>query len=290
MRETIEAVLETYKERLTTRLHPLILRNFNDFLPKFVAQMHLRLMQTPPIPYDNSLFPEGCKFYWRNGTSCQVVVEQKPQVRTIKLLTNGEEKSFPYNFNETYRLAFPYVSLIFNFFYNSEKKLWIRNGTFAAFANKPLRKITDVVYEPALSNINDHEVCSGKDFHTYGSIADQVDAAVGHFWQGTFTTDWCGNFTGNPFGTVADWERVSYDDPLAALKVEWIGGKTLLDVLGKATLKHDKIVFSAASYTPTLLKEAATAAWKEVTEECKGVDVAALDSLFIDDLITKLKL
>lgn len=277
-----EAALETYKQRLSTRLMPLILRQFDDFQPAFVAQVMKALCVTGVAPQEPIIYPEGTKFFQRQSNACYLLMEQKPQVRTLHFLNDTQqEKSFELT-KSHWRLALPYVLMAQVYTY--KEGIWTCGGTFVGYSNKPVRAFDDFVYQVNLPNVNDYAVCNGKMFSAKGSVTEQAEQYVGHFWQGVFTTDWSDGYKDSPVGKVETWERLTNKDPLAVLKTRWQGGISLLTFLGKTGLKCDDFMKTAAGYTREVISQAAQEAVRQVTEQCRGVDTEALDKVLLEQM------
>ena len=294
MNEASQQAIDRYKERLTTRLQPIIQANFDALLPKFTAEMTKRLQDASVDhhyktdylltgSHNNDCFPDGTKYFCRRGTFCHVVTEQKPQIRTIKLSLGRDDKCFdPKFYRSTYRLSIPYVVSVFAFELNSNG--WTFGGMHLAFSNMPIRTVEDIVYESRLPNTCGTSVCVGE-FKTCGPIAQQVEELTSHFWQGDFSTDWCEKFVENPFGKPEDWEEASYNDPLVALKTVWSERYwSVRDLLGMSALYSDKVLRVGASFSSQMVRDAFMNAWREISDACKGVDTKALDDALVVDL------
>ncbi len=279
-----QATLDRYKQRLACRLQPLIQRSFNDFMPAFVAESmkHLIAKNGAMLP-DESLFPEGTKFHFRNGKVCVLIVEQKPQVRTIRFLTEGD-KGFTGLKKDTWKLAFPYVVSIHLFNYSEEHQRWSIGGTYAGYSNQPVRRLSDTIYHPNLPNVNEYQVCVGRDFTVSGSMAEQIEKVNSHFWTGVFSTDWSDGYKASPVGRVDAWERLTANDPFAVLRTEWASPIKIKNLLGKTALKTDTLFYTSNSYTHEMLEDAAKTAWQQVSDECKGIDTEDLDKMLLEEM------
>ena len=173
---------------------------------------------------DLILYPEGTRFVRRRVASQILVIEQKPQVRTLNFLRNLENGDGD-NGVEHYRLALPYTVFVVQF----------KNNNFAAlhcaWRNKPLSSISDGLGRPNLPNIDENLcVCMGSDFRsikwTGQRMAEQVNEVIGTFWQSNFNKDIADYFHAcrkahRQFETLKAWAKYSRDDPLFILNIPW---------------------------------------------------------------------
>jgi hypothetical protein len=242
------------------------------------------MVNTKSVPQDNFLYPDGTKFFYRNGDICVVVVEQKPQVRTLNFLIND---GLHYNFNfkkSNWRLSFPYVIFVQSYDF---KTVWRRRGTFVAYSNHSVRSLDDMVYYSNLPNINEFSACLGEIFTT-GSVAEQVEQSIGYFWQNFFSKEWTRNYNKSPVGDVEKWSQLTENDPLGILKVDWEKAAPLSSLLGLAGLKTTTIYMVMEDLRINEINSAAYEAIREVKEKIT-VDTDSLDEDFLKEISKEMK-
>ncbi len=223
IRQEISATAaEMVRERLSGswsevmgQLRPIIIQNQNG------------LGNTTPI------LPEGAKIFLAQGNTTLVVVEQKPQIRSV--LFSGESinelggldrvKERP---NERFNLAFPYTLFVLRF----------ENGRFYRiyffYHNQPLKSVEDTVSISNLPNIDDYgHVCLGeiRDMPASG-LAEQTEAVITHFWNSLFNLDMASRFmntaaTEPRLATLKRWEENTSQNPAFVLSVKWTQFRTL---------------------------------------------------------------
>lgn len=193
---------------------------------------------------ESAVYPEGTKYYWTNGVSTHVVIEQKPTLRTVNFSSAfflRELKTIlRSDAHGNIQLAFPYVVFAFTFFHG------INLSTFHVFyRNKPLEALGDPLFRVNLPNTHiDGSVCMGFDGFKSYSIAGRVDEYIAHFWRSTFNTDLIGN-TYTPSKSIDEriqdvysWAHASKSDPLFVLQVPWLASlKTLSGIFNEHSLK-----------------------------------------------------
>lgn len=198
------------------------------------------------------IMPDGCKLAYTKGVRTVIVVEQKPQVRTVSfaadLINSREVKATGQKTAEgnlRYSLAFPYVYFVIAFDEGEYSNYQVY------FRNKPLTSVREHVHLPPLPNIHRGEnlyrpVCMGNDFEAaagkQSNIARQCNRVVADFWQRTFSND-LGN--GQPQDTdkrirdYAVWQANTAADPLFILGVAWPKGVTIKGVVEAALEERD---------------------------------------------------
>jgi len=196
-----------------------LIKEFENAVSAKLANSMLDIQASP--------MPNGTRFALPFGNLVVYIVEEPPSVRTIHYMSNR------------YTLAFPYM--IFGLTVD-------RNGLpghlHVACSNKQLDKLTDRLSKIHLSNIynnfNEMGVCdsfissptrrAGKDGAT---IAQKVDAIITQFWSsewnGAGMTSKCRD---KRVKTMDDWAKMTKNDPMEVLKVDWQDGRT--DVKGLA--------------------------------------------------------
>jgi hypothetical protein len=99
-----------------------------------------------PFP---EMIPDGVRFFRRRGTAMVLVVEEKPQLRTVRWL--ADDSSAPFGRNAAYRrvrLAFPFVVTVLGF----------RDGGLTGFQQcfyrtAPLSQLSDPLLLPNMFNV-----------------------------------------------------------------------------------------------------------------------------------------
>jgi hypothetical protein len=205
------------------------------------------------------IFPGGCKVAYTKGNFTVLVIEQKPQVRTVafssELVETQTNASHAVGRTDTgyrYSLSFPYVY----FFMVFDKGQYFYHQMY--FRNKPMTSVREHIHLAPLPNVYRDDknetyksVCMGSTFNSdlralNLPIARQVEVVVSEFWQRTFSRD-LGN--GQPESVdakikdYATWQDNSKKDPLFILNVNWPKGKTIKGVIESAldsrALKHE---------------------------------------------------
>lgn len=192
------------------------------------------------------IFPEGTKLAYTKGNRTVIVIEQKPQVRTVTFHSElvgstsvAKEAQSRSSNGYRYSLAFPYVYFILVF--DGGKYMYHE----LYFRNKPLTSVREHIHLAPIPNVwrnkerrADNAMCMGDGFYAAvggeATIARQCDLVVADFWQRTFSKDLG---TGDP-GAVdkriknyAVWQENSEKDPLFVLTVNWPKGKTIKGVI-----------------------------------------------------------
>lgn len=190
--------------------------------------------------------PDGVRFIRRRGETVILVIEEKPQVRTVQWLR--DEKSAPFGRGavyETVRLAFPFVVTIVAF----------RDGGLTGhqqcfYRTEPLTSTADALLLPNLYNVA----------NAYGqqcwlclanlqidvrprSWNDKVRELRSHMWGAGFNRSsevhegmsyWGAMQSLDPrIATLQAWEQATRDDPFVPLKIHWKpAGTTVAGVMG----------------------------------------------------------
>lgn len=194
------------------------------------------------------VWAEGTKVAYTKGIRTVVVIEQKPQVRSVTfdselVQTKAIADKAQGTSNNGYRfaLAFPYVYFVVVF----DRGKYSYHELY--FRNKPLTSMREHIYLAPLPNVwrdKDKKIknmCMGDGFKKAVdgelTIARQCEIVVGDFWQRTFSKD-LGN--GEPekvdkrIKNYGVWQDNSAEDPLFVLTVQWPKGKTMKGVLETA--------------------------------------------------------
>jgi len=183
-------------------------------------------------------FPEGTRFILSYGEHTSVVVEQKPQVRTV-LFYSGfirndeisthdiESQTESIGRSRGLRLAFPYVIFL--------TRLWRGryDGLHVFYSKKPLASLDESVFLPNLPNIDNSSVCLGIGDLQGTTIRAKVEEIIAHFWQSQFNNDYRSGYEAaamrdERLQNVIRWQEESQKDPNFVLDVGWIDTMTTI--------------------------------------------------------------
>lgn len=193
------------------------------------------------------IFPDGAKVAYTKGQRSVIIIEQKPQVRTVsfneELVKSRNVAKLSVGRTESgyrYTLAFPYVYFVLVF----DKGKYTFHELY--FRNKPLTSVREHIYLAPLPNVFRGEdrinkaMCMGHNFRKEVNeeltIARQVDLVIAEFWQKTFNADLGTGGHENVDKRIknfAIWQKNTEEDPLFVLGVNWPKGKTLKGVVEK---------------------------------------------------------
>jgi len=182
------------------------------------------------------VYPEGTKYYWTDGAITHVVIEQKPQLRTVNFsrsfFKNEEKSGKKRPDGGSIQLAFPYVVFAFTLFPDTEHSRF-----YVFYRNKPLETLKDSLFRANLPNtFPEGGVCMGDGFRRFdaNSIAERVGECIAYFWHSTFNTDLASNnyIPSKSLDTriqdIWSWEEASKNDPLFVLRVPWLAASVRL--------------------------------------------------------------
>ena len=210
--------------------------SLNDFVAALVEQADLL-----PLP---DAIPEGVRFIRRHGEIVVLVIEEQPQLRTVRWLV--DESSAPFGAGAVYRtarLAFPFVIVAIAF----------RAGSLTGYQQcfyrtAPLRGLSDPLFLPNLYNVAD-----GHDQKCWLCLAglrtdltalrwdEKVREVRRHLWGAGFNRSsemhegmsyWTTlRNLDRRFQTLETWEQASLENPFFPLGVAWTpSGTTVGDV------------------------------------------------------------
>ncbi len=180
------------------------------------------------------LLPPGTRFYQRSGNKEIVVVENQPQVRSVRVAYVGDVGE-----GVSLRLAFPYTIFVIVFSNGSLKSVHFFYRTV------PLTSLDDDIYYSNLPNIdNEASVCMDvPDFPEGASLAYKVNKVMEVFWQSEFNSDlrdgydWARDRDERIAGFYK-WQKSSSKDPLFMLEISWKIFNRLKDALGNIEVSH----------------------------------------------------
>ena len=207
--ETVRGRLTGFWVSLMGKMRPVVIQNQNGF------------SNFSPV------LPAGTRVFLTRGNTTLVVVEQKPQIRSVLFSGNfvghygglGKVEDRP---DDRFKLAFPYTLFVLYFCEGRFKSLYF------LYRTQPLGSIEDSVFTPNLPNMAEHGgVCLGsiKGIPDTG-LAEQAEAVIAHFWNSQFNTDIPQNFVNiahreRKLATLKRWEENTEKDPMFILSVEW---------------------------------------------------------------------
>ena len=195
-----------------------------------------------PFP---EMIPDGVRFVRCRGNAIVLVVEDKPQLRTVRWL--ADESTVPFGKNAMYRqvrLAFPFVVSVLAF----------RDGGLTGFQQcfyrtAPLSQLSDPLLLPNMFNVaNGHGqqcwLCLANlkvDLRAL-SWKDKLQEIQQHLWYAGFNKSsevhegnsyWSTmRHVDHRFETVETWERESLQNRYFPLKVDWkASGQTVGGVI-----------------------------------------------------------
>ena len=204
--EIVASIQESLEVKVSRNIKEQILSPLRDILSE----------QLPLVNNKGSIdaLPEGTKFFFSHGGTQIVVVEQKPQLRSLHFHSDFEGGGGRYN------LAFPYIIFLIIF----------RNGEFNGlgiyYANKPMTSLDSEVFSSNLPNVANNGVCTGFHGCQASSLAGKVEEVIAHFWQSQFNNDYRHGYRrmadrGGAFRNLKTWQKASQKDPLFVLRVNW---------------------------------------------------------------------
>ena len=127
--------------------------------------------------------PEGTKFVSRDGDTVNLIVEQRPTMRTINYL------------DRHYRIALPFVQFIFSFKHNELGNDRLHELKVTC-TKKPISSLDDNVYYIPLPNTGYSRICVGLmlddniDEINHGTnLCQKADAIIAQYWGSNFNED-----------------------------------------------------------------------------------------------------
>ncbi|MBI4168886.1 MAG: hypothetical protein HY510_03000 [Acidobacteria bacterium] len=184
--------------------------------------------------------PEGVRFIRRRGDAVVLVLEERPQVRTVQWLADDSpEPVGPGAVYRTATLAFPYIVLVVAFSHGASTDV-----QQCFYRPAPLQILGDVLFRPNLLNVTAVETLPcwlclklKKDLAPL-SWEEKVRAIRTHFWGAGFNRSagpagWAAMRDLDPrIASLEAWEKASKQDPLFPLTICWRpAGTTVGEVL-----------------------------------------------------------
>jgi len=213
-----------------------LILNIGDKIWDRLQQVKEKFKDSPYV------LPQDCKLAYTRGNRTVVVVEQKPQMRSVtfnhKLVSQAVSQEAAGKTPNGFRfsLAFPHVL----FFIVFDKGKYVYHEIY--FRNKPLLSTREYVYLAPIPNIfrdrgaNFKPMCMGEQFAVDkgDTLARQCEYAVSMFWQSTFNDhlgDGGSDKIDKRIKNWAEWQKQSLNDPLFVLNVQWKQGRTAKGVI-----------------------------------------------------------
>lgn len=162
------------------------------------------------------LFPDGVKFLYAVENNVFVVIEEKPQIRSILWGSNRPVR---------YRISLPYVYFVLNF------TDYQNTGNYMAFSKKPVSTFEDVVYLPCLPDTNqEFTICMGVNFYKDKTI--ELDGLINcckdiieYFWHSNFDPthwpfNWKEQIKRDGRFEIESWHQNAMSNPLFVIEEE----------------------------------------------------------------------
>lgn len=199
-----------------------------------LAEFLLELLRRADIQLLPDAIPDGVRFVRRRGEVAVLVIEEQPQVRTVRWL--ADDSPAPAGRGARYRvarLAFPFVVLILAF-----RRGGLTGYQQCFYRTSSLRSPQDLLYLPNLYNVASayHQTCwlclaNLKDDLTGLLWEERVRTIRKHFWGAAFNGS-AETHEGNSYwgvmrgldprvASLEAWERATREDPFFPLKVRW---------------------------------------------------------------------
>jgi len=156
-----------------------------------------------------------------------LAIEQPPQVRQVRWSRERMGTGGSYT---VYRLAFPYMVCLFNFYHGEFEELRLYHRT------APLRSVNDPVFLSNLMNVQADlglPSCARACLRGRPSgltelpLAAQVEGLLTYFWTSGFNVDVEGNcfdrarHLDHRISSVEAWQQASEEDPRFPLELRW---------------------------------------------------------------------
>jgi hypothetical protein len=175
------------------------------------------------ILYRTPLLPNGTRLYLSQNEETIIVVEEPPQVRTIKWKAGHCIRQ--------YHFAFPYVVFIIKFEMQAVKDV------FVYYRNQPLKKGDNELFLPNLPNLgaqgidDEADICLGTlEVDVNLSLAEKVEMIINNFWESAFNpeeyyerTYFCrSKKLDKRVSSFAAWQKATKENPLFVLEIDWL--------------------------------------------------------------------
>ncbi len=252
--EGVKALLQTTSDQTLSRFQQDLVAGIagviNDSLTTFretVREQFASVLLGGWLAAQNTgreeIYPDGVRFLFAEGDTTIVVVEEKPQVRTVffadDILRDEDvelEKDQP-----GLQLAFPYTVFLIVF----------REGYFdqlcVFYRTEPLATLDDRLLRPNLPNVaSDGFVCLQfpDRFGKRDTLAERVESVMSYFWQSYFNTHMSADnyrpyrLRDRRLDGLRAWEKASKDDMLFVFDVNWFATERNLRGLIRELSRH----------------------------------------------------
>lgn len=240
VQRSIERLFESRKIMPGSFIESTLLYIFSTLIKEkfdwYKQQIVDAINMTNCLDKNSPFYPEGTRLCQRVGGKICLLVEQPPQVRTLrfaealyKYTPLFGEKHTPLSEDKTtirnLRVTLPYVYFFIT--YNDD---WKYANTRLFFRNSPIRTWDDVLGVPNLPNISPSSciICygSGKEFELAGY--NKIDAAqklIDYFWSSDFNWDYSANYweyaKANEKLWLPNWVNFTKSDSLEIFNFKW---------------------------------------------------------------------
>ena len=167
------------------------------------------------------LQPNNSRLFYRKGKTDIMVIEQDPQVRTLRFNSTFDEQG-------SYNVALPYVVFIFRFIDGNF------TDVYCMFNDKPLGDLSERPIKPYLTNIDGPlKCCLGKTLNLPKGLNynQTVQYVLNYFWTAEHSNEWNDHWNSNQryfaandgrLATLANWAEATQDNPLFVIdNVQW---------------------------------------------------------------------
>lgn len=180
-------------------------------------------------------FVKGTRYFFSRGDTSAVVVEQEPQVRTLRFsrsfLTEQVEllDEDPYDKKWAARIERGVVSLAFpRMLFVALTEKGVLKALHVFYLKKPLESLTDKLFSCNLPNASFGDVCL-EAFSPAGHMDPMAltERALDYWWESYFNMDDMLEYEEmasrcpSKFATIWDWQRLSEEDPTFVNRVNW---------------------------------------------------------------------
>ncbi len=250
----VEKVFQHVGQDLTGKINSTLMPLVYD-ISASIQKMALDSCQTWARINDNDvpILPDNTKYYATSNEVKVVVLEYKPQVRSVMFNRRFESTSYRREEvdkadNATYRLAFPYAIIILKFWQGKF------SGIYIYYRNEPLTSVDDMLFTSNFPNISGAKsaVCMGTEFGTHvqylsgdTNFCKLTEYVVKSFWGTAFNPDYVclmreGANLDPRLATVLTWEQATKEDPFFMLKIPWAACMRLSDFINLIVRSTDK--------------------------------------------------
>jgi hypothetical protein len=240
LRGAVEKVISRVRQNMVGTVRD----NAQSVLARFSATLQARLLDLCQVWAGQQrvdvipVLPDNCKYYTKVGNRTAVVIEHRPQVRSL-IFSEGLMDGCPdrgalseHNrmHGKPYAVSLPYIVFTVSFVDNKFQELRVN------FRTKPLENLNDQLYFPSLPNFanGDSKVCFGQMYSSESTqarlwnkpLVEQVNEVITTFYNSVFNTDYPDYYKGicnttPTMRTLAHWIASSKTDPAFILKVQF---------------------------------------------------------------------